>query len=126
MPEPLVAVPLPHMGVSVDEATVVAWHKSVGEAVRADEALCDISTDKVDTEIASPCDGVLARIVAEVGETVAVGATLAELAVGADISAPAPSPVPVASGAPRFDPVAAAASVIDRAGNGSGRPISSP
>ena len=87
MADDLIAVPLPHMGVSVEEATVVAWHKAPGDEVRADEALCDIATDKVDTEVVAPSDGVLARVVAEVGETVPVGAVLCELAVGADAAA---------------------------------------
>jgi 2-oxoglutarate dehydrogenase E2 component (dihydrolipoamide succinyltransferase) len=137
MPEAdsLLAVPVPHMGVSVEEATVVAWHKVVGDEVRAGEALCDVSTDKVDTEIASPADGVLARIVAAVGETVAVGATLAEVAVGGGETTPASSePVPreteptapPVSEPGRFDPAAAARAALDRGANGNARPISSP
>src|SRR4030088_1081491 len=86
MAEAVLAVPLPHMGVSVQEATVVARGKAGGDEGRAEEPLCDISTDKVDTEIVSPADGVLARIVAEIGDTVAVGATLAELAAGAPLA----------------------------------------
>jgi 2-oxoglutarate dehydrogenase E2 component (dihydrolipoamide succinyltransferase) len=118
MPEPLLAVPLPHMGVSIEEATVVAWRKSVGDSVRADEPLVEVATDKADTDVVSPAEGVLARIVAQVGDTVAVGATLAELAVGGDVDVPAaPAPVSVAAPA-RFDPVAAASRALDRAGNG--------
>ena len=87
----IIAVPMPHMGVSVEEGTIVAWHKAPGDEVRADEAICDIATDKVDTEVASPADGVLARILAEAGDTVAVGDPLAELAVGDDAAAVAAS-----------------------------------
>ena len=49
--------------------------------MKADEPICDIATDKVDTEVVAPADGVLARVVAEVGATVAVGEALAELSV---------------------------------------------
>jgi pyruvate dehydrogenase E2 component (dihydrolipoamide acetyltransferase) len=72
-------VPLPHMGVSVEEGTVIEWHKQVGEEVAEGDVICEISTDKVDTEIESPAAGTLTKIVAEVGETVAVGGALAEL-----------------------------------------------
>jgi 2-oxoglutarate dehydrogenase E2 component (dihydrolipoamide succinyltransferase) len=82
VPETLLGVPLPHLGVSVEEATVIAWHRAPGEPVREGEPLCDVATDKVDTEIAAPADGVLARIVADAGDTVPVGGLLAELRVG--------------------------------------------
>jgi 2-oxoglutarate dehydrogenase E2 component (dihydrolipoamide succinyltransferase) len=72
-------IPMPHMGVSVEEGTVIEWHKSVGDEVAAGEVICEISTDKVDTEIESPAAGTLTRIVAEAGETVAVGEPLGEL-----------------------------------------------
>jgi pyruvate dehydrogenase E2 component (dihydrolipoamide acetyltransferase) len=74
-----VVVPMPHMGVSVEEGTVIEWHKRLGDAVAEGELICEISTDKVDTEIESPAAGTLTKIVAEAGETVAVGATLCEL-----------------------------------------------
>ena len=75
-----VVVPMPHMGVSVDEGTVIEWLKEVGDEVKADEPLCAIATDKVDTEVVAPADGVLVRIVADVGADVPVGQPLAELA----------------------------------------------
>jgi 2-oxoglutarate dehydrogenase E2 component (dihydrolipoamide succinyltransferase) len=50
----LVDVVMPQMGVSVSEGTVVAWRKQVGEAVKADETIVEISTDKVDTEVPAP------------------------------------------------------------------------
>jgi 2-oxoglutarate dehydrogenase E2 component (dihydrolipoamide succinyltransferase) len=80
MSEALVAIPMPPMGVSVTEGIVSGWLKAVGDSVAVDEPVCEISTDKVDTEIASPHAGVLAEIVAQVGDTVAVGAPLAMLA----------------------------------------------
>ncbi|HWE11821.1 MAG TPA: 2-oxo acid dehydrogenase subunit E2 [Solirubrobacteraceae bacterium] len=121
MADRVVPVVLPHMGVSVDEATVVAWLKAVGDGVSEGEALCQISTDKVETDIPAPADGVLARTVAAVGETVPVGALLGELRVGAD----APASVPALSVPSRFDPAHAARAALDHAG-ANGRTVSSP
>ena len=77
-----VEIAMPQMGISVAEGTIVEWRVRPGDRVEADEPLCDVSTDKVDVEIPAPASGVLARIVAEPGETVEVGAVLAELEVG--------------------------------------------
>ena len=73
---------MPHLGVSVEEGTVVEWLVEVGDSVTAEQPLCAIATDKVDTEVVAPADGVLAKILVQVDEDVAVGAPLAELAVG--------------------------------------------
>jgi 2-oxoglutarate dehydrogenase E2 component (dihydrolipoamide succinyltransferase) len=70
---------MPQMGVSVAEGTVVEWKKRVGDWVEADETICEISTDKVDSEIPSPASGRLVKILVEENETVAVGSVLAEL-----------------------------------------------
>ena len=75
-----VDVVMPQMGVSVSEGTITKWLKSEGDEVGADEALLEISTDKVDTEVPSPATGVLRRIVVQEGETVAVGAKIGEIA----------------------------------------------
>jgi 2-oxoglutarate dehydrogenase E2 component (dihydrolipoamide succinyltransferase) len=72
----LLDVPMPHMGVSVEEAVVVAWHVDVSDTVEVDQPICDVSTDKVDTEIASPVTGTVVEILIAEGETVAVGAAL--------------------------------------------------
>jgi pyruvate/2-oxoglutarate dehydrogenase complex dihydrolipoamide acyltransferase (E2) component len=83
--EPYVEVMMPQMGVSVAEGTLAAWHKHVGDEVAAEETLCEIVTDKVDTEIPAPASGTLAEILVEVDETVAVGVVLARIATrGAD------------------------------------------
>ena len=74
-----VEVLMPQMGVSVAEGTIVEWRKRPGDWVRSDEALCDVTTDKVDVEIPSPADGRLERILIEAGATVAVGTPLAEI-----------------------------------------------
>ena len=75
-----VDVVMPQMGVSVSEGTITKWLKSEGEAIAADESLLEISTDKVDTEVPSPASGVLQQILAQEGETVAVGTKIAVIA----------------------------------------------
>src|SRR5919109_17239 len=71
---------MPQMGVSVSEGTITKWLKQEGESVAADEALLEISTDKVDTEVPSPGEGVLQQILVPEGETVDVGTKLAVIA----------------------------------------------
>jgi 2-oxoglutarate dehydrogenase E2 component (dihydrolipoamide succinyltransferase) len=73
-------VVMPQMGVSVSEGTITKWLKQVGEHVAQDEPLLEISTDKVDTEVPSPGEGVVARILAQEGETVEVGTVVAVIA----------------------------------------------
>ncbi len=73
---------MPQMGVSVVEGTLAAWHKAVGDGVLADETICEISTDKIDTDIPSPADGQVIEVVVAAGETVVVGTVLARIAVG--------------------------------------------
>src|SRR3954449_6463778 len=74
---------MPQMGVSVLEGTIVEWRKQVGDWVEYEEAIVDISTDKIDTEVPSPAAGRVAEIVVEVGTTVDVGTVLARLATDA-------------------------------------------
>jgi pyruvate dehydrogenase E2 component (dihydrolipoamide acetyltransferase) len=88
-----VDVVMPQMGVSVSEGTITKWLKSEGEAITADESLLEISTDKVDTEVPSPASGVVQQILAQEGETVAVGTKIAVIAPeGAPVEAPAEAP----------------------------------
>jgi 2-oxoglutarate dehydrogenase dihydrolipoamide succinyltransferase (E2 component) len=75
----LAHVSMPQMGVSVAEGTIVEWRKRPGDWVEADEAVCDVTTDKIDVEIPSPAAGRLERILVEQGDTVAVGTLLAEI-----------------------------------------------
>ena len=79
----LVDVVMPQMGVSVSEGTIVEWRKQVGDWVEYEEAIVDISTDKIDTEVPSPAAGRVAEIVIEPGTTVDVGTVLARLATDA-------------------------------------------
>ena len=73
-------VVMPQMGVSVSEGTITKWLKSEGEHIGRDEPLLEISTDKVDTEVPSPAEGVVAQILVQEGETVEVGTVLAVIA----------------------------------------------
>src|SRR5437763_5386864 len=73
---------MPQMGVSVVEGTVVEWRKRVGDAVQADETICEVSTDKIDTEVPAPMTGRVAEILVEIDQTVAVGTVLARIATG--------------------------------------------
>ncbi len=79
----LVEVTMPQMGVSVADGTIAEWKKQPGDWVEADETICEVTTDKIDVEIPSPASGRLARIIAEPGETVGVGAPIAEIDPGA-------------------------------------------
>ncbi|HEX4752481.1 MAG TPA: lipoyl domain-containing protein, partial [Solirubrobacterales bacterium] len=72
-------IPMPHMGVSVEEGTVIEWHRALGDAVAEGELICEIATDKVDTEVLSPAAGTITAILAAVDETIPVGAPLCEL-----------------------------------------------
>jgi len=115
-------ISMPALGESVSEGTVTRWLKNVGDSVALDEALLEVSTDKVDTEIPSPIAGTLLAIDVPVDTTVAVGARLgligasagsapahvaaAPVQVAPPVSAPAPAPAPVVS-APAPAPVVA-------------------
>jgi pyruvate/2-oxoglutarate dehydrogenase complex dihydrolipoamide acyltransferase (E2) component len=74
-----VEVTMPQMGVSVAEGTVVEWRKQPGDRVRDGETVCEVSSDKIDTEVPSPCAGRLVSIAVDVGTTVPVGTVLALL-----------------------------------------------
>jgi 2-oxoglutarate dehydrogenase E2 component (dihydrolipoamide succinyltransferase) len=103
----------PALGESVAEATVARWTKKVGDAVKRDEMLIELETDKVSLEVVSPSDGVLTEIAAAEGDTVLPGALLGRVTAGAEASPSAPAPAPVAApvAAPAPGPVAAAAPV---------------
>ncbi|MEY4256227.1 MAG: hypothetical protein RLZZ141_1454 [Pseudomonadota bacterium] len=102
----------PALGESVAEATVARWTKKVGDAVKRDEMLIELETDKVSLEVVSPADGVLTEIVAAEGDTVLPGALLGRVTAGAAASPSAPAPAPAAAPvpAPAPAPVAVAAS----------------
>jgi 2-oxoglutarate dehydrogenase E2 component (dihydrolipoamide succinyltransferase) len=101
-------ISMPALGESVSEGTVTRWLKNVGDSVAVDEALLEVSTDKVDTEIPSPVAGILLAIDVPIDTTVAVGARLG--LIGASGSAPVAAPVtpvvPVAAAVVTPPPVA--------------------
>ena len=82
------SVKMPALGESVSEGTVTRWLKAEGDHVNVDEALLEVSTDKVDTEIPSPVAGTLTKILVQIDQTVPVGAELAVIADGVQSSAP--------------------------------------
>ncbi len=111
----LVDVVMPKMGESIQEGKILRWTKKVGDTIQKDETILEISTDKVDSEIPSPVEGKLAKIVVQEQETVPVGTVIAQ--VETDAAAPVPdagvapaapfqatatdeTPRPVASGGP--------------------------
>src|SRR5215472_3064869 len=96
---------VPTLGESVTEATVGKWFKKAGDAVKADEALAELETDKVTLEVNAPASGIISEIIVKEGETVAVGSVLGSIAEGQSTpasakpaqaaSAPAAGPAPV-------------------------------
>ncbi|WP_372780917.1 2-oxoglutarate dehydrogenase complex dihydrolipoyllysine-residue succinyltransferase [Phenylobacterium sp.] len=120
----------PALGESVTEATVARWTKKAGDAVRKDEILVELETDKVSLEVAAPSDGTLSEISAEEGATVEPGAVLGKITEGAaapkaapakapapepepaKAAAPAPAPSPAPAAAPAPAPVKAAAEPV--------------
>ena len=111
---------MPQLGETVAEGVVTKWHKKVGDAVKADEMLFDVETDKVSTEIPAPVSGIITEILVQEGVTAKVGVSLAVIqeSGGATassvvtkavaIAAPAPAHVAVAVSARRFAPADAA------------------
>jgi pyruvate/2-oxoglutarate dehydrogenase complex dihydrolipoamide acyltransferase (E2) component len=120
----LVDVTMPQMGVSVAEGTVVAWRVEVGDSIASDETICDISTDKIDTEVPAPVSGVVAELLVPVDTTVDVGTVLARISVdGApaleELEAAADEPAAVSPDTTAPDPTKAQATETPRPANGS-------
>jgi 2-oxoglutarate dehydrogenase E2 component (dihydrolipoamide succinyltransferase) len=111
-------IKVPPMGESVSEATVAKWFKKVGDAVKADEPLCELETDKVTVEVPAPAAGQLVSITADSGATVGVGAKLGEILEGAagKASAPAAAPAPAKAAAPAAAPAPAKAAAAAQPG----------
>ncbi|HEY0970568.1 MAG TPA: biotin/lipoyl-containing protein, partial [Gemmatimonadales bacterium] len=93
---------MPQMGESIAEGTLSRWLKKVGDEVKRDEPIFEISTDKVDAEIPSPAAGVLAEIIVTEGQTVPVQEIVARIETekGAAIDTPPAAPAPSAQPAP--------------------------
>ncbi len=111
----LVDVTMPQMGVSVAEGTIVAWRVEVGDRIAADATICEISTDKIDTEVPAPVSGIVAEILVPVETTVEVGTVLARIAAGDASGGLAGGPAGAGQGP---------AEVAPPAGGGAGAPSS--
>lgn len=118
-----VDVLMPQMGTSVFEGTVVAWLKQVGDEVAAEETICEVSTDKIDTECPSPAAGTLTEILVKEGETVEVGTVLARIGGAGGAAAPSASAAesPAAQAPAEQAPAAAPAEAPAPGSNGDGR-----
>ena len=112
-----VEVKVPQLSESVSEATLVAWHRKAGEAVKRDENLIDVETDKVVLELPSPVDGVLAKIIKADGSTVTSGEVIAVIDTAGAVAAVAPAidPVQAAKAAAATDAPAPAPAVAAKA-----------
>lgn len=91
-----VEVLLPKMGESVAEATITKWLKAEGDTIEAEESLVEIATDKVDSEVPAPEDGVIAKILVQEGDVVEVGKPIAIISTGGEavVTTPAPAAQP--------------------------------
>ena len=103
-----VEVVMPQMGESITEGTVSKWLKAVGDKIEKDEAILEISTDKVDAEVPSPSAGTLLEIRHQEGETVEVGTVLAMVGAEGEVAAGAPAQTAKAEPAPKADEIAEA------------------
>jgi len=95
-----IEVKVPVLPESVSDALIATWHKKAGDAVKRDENLLDLETDKVVLEVPSPVDGVLKEIKFEEGSTVTSSQVIAVIEEGAAAAAPAPAPAAAAAEAP--------------------------
>src|SRR3954468_3810762 len=98
-------VTMPQLGETVTEGTITKWFKQVGDEVKEDEVLFEVSTDKVDSEVPSPVAGYIAEIRVPEGETVDVGAVLAVISDGppSDGAAAAPKEEEAEADAPEAE-----------------------
>ena len=105
----VVDVVTPAAGESVTEGTILEWHRKVGEHIKADETIVEISTDKVDVELPAPATGIVTELLAEEGATVGVGQVIARIALSEHAPPPtqaAPTEPPSSpQGAPEGTPV---------------------
>src|SRR6186713_3341776 len=81
---------MPKMGESIMEATILKWHKKPGDAVKMDETVLEIATDKVDSEVPSTAAGTIAELLFNVNDVVPVGAAIARIETEATVSVSQP------------------------------------
>ena len=118
-------VAMPKLGETVTEGTVGSWLKQVGDTVAFDDPLFEVSTDKVDSEIPSPYDGVIQEILVPAGDTVAVGTALVRIAPAGVAASADPPPVGGSEGPATFPGEAAfvdSGTSAPAGGNGGGGP----
>src|SRR3984893_9988820 len=89
-----VDVVTPAAGESVSEGTILQWRVKVGDLIKTDETIVEISTDKVDLELPSPASGIVSEILVEEGETVTVGQVIARISVNGSAPPAAPPAEP--------------------------------
>ncbi|MEO9503781.1 dihydrolipoamide acetyltransferase family protein [Nonlabens ulvanivorans] len=104
---------LPKMGESVAEATITSWLKNVGDTIEADEAILEIATDKVDSEVPSEVDGTLVEVLFQVDDVVQVGQTIAIIETDGD-NASAPAPAATETTAPAATTVETASAQVEK------------
>jgi len=102
---PIVDLVLPKLGESIMEATILKWHKKVGDTIQLDETLLDIATDKVDSEIPSTAEGIITEILFEVNSVVPIGTVIAKIdskkaAETPKVTSPSISTIPTAANSP--------------------------
>ena len=82
-----IEVAVPKMGESIVEATILKWLKKEGDRIELDETLLEVATDKVDSEVPSPAQGILVKIIGQVNDVVAIGKTIAIIETEANVRA---------------------------------------
>src|SRR5919199_1387764 len=82
---------MPKMGESIMEATILKWHKQPGDAVKMDETVLEIATDKVDSEVPSTAEGVIEELLYNVNDVVPIGTVIARIKTGAEQGSSQPS-----------------------------------
>ncbi|MFM1827226.1 MAG: hypothetical protein RLY67_607, partial [Pseudomonadota bacterium] len=113
-------VKVPQLSESVSEATLLQWKKKLGEAVKVDEILIEIETDKVVLEVPAPSAGVIAEIVKTDGASVTSGEVIATIDSEGKASASPPATASSAASAPTPAPAATATSAISKAAGSAG------
>jgi 2-oxoglutarate dehydrogenase E2 component (dihydrolipoamide succinyltransferase) len=113
-----IEIRVPTLGESVSEATIGKWFKKPGEAVRADEPVVELETDKVTLEVNAPASGVLSEVVAKEGETVCVNALLGSITAGGAAATQAPKAEAPKPAAPAAAPAPAAQAATKAAASG--------
>ncbi|TCJ19640.1 2-oxo acid dehydrogenase subunit E2 [Flaviaesturariibacter flavus] len=122
---------MPKMGESIMEATILKWHKKAGDAVKMDETVLEIATDKVDSEVPSTAEGTIEEVLFNVNDVVPIGTVIARIRTGASAAtstaepasapaaaAPAPAPEAPRSAAPQPAPSVNGQAATASAGNG--------